>query len=192
VPSVRVRLFCCAPEVGERRKVEKANTVQVPGESPSPGAERCVVRGCAPDSFRRHASRSRPKQVPARLDATTALHPRAGTRGPRPCRRCAISSKMRTVFEECASWKTSMIPSKMRTLFQGAHRKVRIFEGGTKIVCQTGPVGTAGAWSRLRPGSHSGPGLKRFRCSQSESCHLLFRFNPVNRRFVREWPCCCR
>jgi hypothetical protein len=35
---------------------------------------------------------------------------------------------MRTGFEKCASWKTSMIPSKMRTLFQDAHAKLRTFE----------------------------------------------------------------
>src|SRR5579872_1151926 len=39
--------------------------------------------------------------------------------------------KVRTVFAGCASWKTSRIPSKMRTLFQGAHRKLRIFERRT-------------------------------------------------------------
>jgi hypothetical protein len=36
-------------------------------------------------------------------------------------RRCAIRSKVRTGVERCASWKTPWIPSKMRTLFQGAH-----------------------------------------------------------------------
>jgi hypothetical protein len=34
---------------------------------------------------------------------------------------------MRTMLEKCASWKTPTIPSKMRTLFQGAHGKLRIF-----------------------------------------------------------------
>jgi hypothetical protein len=42
-------------------------------------------------------------------------------------------SKVRTAFEDahrfrkCASWKIPTIPSKMRTLFQGAHQKVSIF-----------------------------------------------------------------
>jgi hypothetical protein len=34
---------------------------------------------------------------------------------------------MRTGFRKCASWKTPEICSKMRTLFQGAHEKVRTF-----------------------------------------------------------------
>ena len=34
---------------------------------------------------------------------------------------------MLTVFAMCASWKTPTIPSKMRTLFQGAHAKLRTF-----------------------------------------------------------------
>jgi hypothetical protein len=34
---------------------------------------------------------------------------------------------VRTVFEKCASWKIPTIPSKMRTLFQGAHLKLRTF-----------------------------------------------------------------
>jgi len=79
-------------------------------------------------------------------------------------RRCAPFSKVRT--EKCASSK-----------------------GGTKIVCQTGPVDRARLTSLY---AYCRPGLNRFRCSQSPPCHLLFRFNPINRRFVREWPCCCR
>jgi hypothetical protein len=35
---------------------------------------------------------------------------------------------MRTGFQKCASWKSPEIPSKMRTLSQDAHRKLRIFE----------------------------------------------------------------
>jgi hypothetical protein len=46
-------------------------------------------------------------------------------------RRCAPYSKMRTLFEKCASWKTPRIPSKMRTSFQGAHGKLRTFERRT-------------------------------------------------------------
>jgi hypothetical protein len=65
---------------------------------------------------------TRPKPAAARINASTA--PGAG---PRPCRRCARGSKMRTGFEKCASWKIPMIPSKMRTLFQDAHLKLRIF-----------------------------------------------------------------
>ena len=42
-----------------------------------------------------------------------ALLPKVRT----PFRRC------RTLFEKCASWKIPMISSKMRTLFQGAHKK---------------------------------------------------------------------
>jgi hypothetical protein len=66
----------------------------------------------------------------------------AGVQGPALLRRCARCSKMRTGFEKCASWKTPRIPSKMRTLFQGAHQKLRIVEPGGKIVCQTGAGGT--------------------------------------------------
>ena len=36
-------------------------------------------------------------------------------------RRCARGSKVRTVFEMCASWKSPRISSKMRTLIQDAH-----------------------------------------------------------------------
>jgi hypothetical protein len=36
-------------------------------------------------------------------------------------RRCARGSKVGTVFEMCASWKSPKISSKMRTFFQGAH-----------------------------------------------------------------------
>jgi hypothetical protein len=42
-------------------------------------------------------------------------------------RRCALRSKMRTGFRKCASWKIPTNPSKVRTLFQGAHKKLRIF-----------------------------------------------------------------
>jgi hypothetical protein len=56
-------------------------------------------------------------------------------RGP-ACRRCARCSKMRTIFEKCASWKTPEISSKMRTLFQDAHEKLRNFERRKKIVPQ--------------------------------------------------------
>jgi hypothetical protein len=42
------------------------------------------------------------------------------------CRAAALP-KMRTGFEKCASWKIPTIPSKMRTLFQDAHLKLRIF-----------------------------------------------------------------
>ena len=84
------------------------------------------------DPFR--SGRSRPKQVPARLYARTA--PGAG---PRPCFEGAqFVSKMRTGFRKCASWKSPKIPSKMRTLFQGAHEKLRIFRKGTGSVTGSG------------------------------------------------------
>jgi hypothetical protein len=43
-------------------------------------------------------------------------------------RRCAPPSKALTVSGKCASWKTLEISSKMRSLLQGAHLKLRIFE----------------------------------------------------------------
>ncbi len=81
-----------------------------------------------PETETSKPTRSRPKHVPARLYPPTAPHPRAGTRGPEPCfegahgiRRCAGFSK------SCASWKTPKIPSKVRSHFQDAHRKLRTF-----------------------------------------------------------------
>jgi len=50
-----------------------------------------------------------------------------GCRAEALLRRCAAYSKMRTGFRKCASWKTPMIPSKVRTLLQGAHEKLRTF-----------------------------------------------------------------
>jgi len=44
-----------------------------------------------------------------------------------PCRRCAPPFEDAHDFRKCASWKTPKIPSKVRTLFQGAHAKVSIF-----------------------------------------------------------------
>jgi hypothetical protein len=35
---------------------------------------------------------------------------------------------MLTLLQKCASWKSPEFSSKMRTLFQGAHRKVRIYD----------------------------------------------------------------
>jgi len=65
-------------------------------------------------------------------DFTRERHPVQGCAlGPRPCRRCARCSKVRSLFEKCASWKTPRIPSKMRTSFQGAHGKLRTFERRT-------------------------------------------------------------
>jgi hypothetical protein len=54
-----------------------------------------------------------------------------GCRAKALLRRCAHHSKMRTIFEKCASWKSPEISSKMRTVFQGAHEKLRIFERST-------------------------------------------------------------
>jgi hypothetical protein len=52
---------------------------------------------------------------------------------------------MRTVFEKCASWKTPTISSKVRTLFQGAHEKVRIFaERCQKVVGSVQGAGVLG------------------------------------------------
>jgi len=56
--------------------------------------------------------------------APASGYPRAGAL----LRRCATPSKVRTCFEKCASGKIPMIPSKMRTLFEGAHAKLRTFE----------------------------------------------------------------
>jgi hypothetical protein len=60
----------------------------------------------------------------------------------------------------------------MRTLFQGAHQKLRIVEPGGKIVCQTGAGGTQprlshGFGPACTPGSHSSDamhlsGISRF------------------------------
>jgi hypothetical protein len=79
-----------------------------------------------------------PNAIKAEASACATLRangtaPASGYRGPRPCpvRRCASCSKVRRGFEKCASWKTPRIPSKMRTLFQGAHEKLRIFERST-------------------------------------------------------------
>ena len=116
-------------------------------------------------------------------DNGTGCRAEALPEGAQPVRRCARFSKSahlgkpRGFLRRCAPF------SKVRT------EKCASSKGGTKIVCQTGPVDRARLTSLY---AYCRPGLKRFRCSQSESCHLLFRFNPVNRRFVREWPCCCR
>jgi hypothetical protein len=72
-------------------------------------------------------------------DFTRERHPVQGCAlGPRPCRRCARCSKVRSLFEKCASWKTPRIPSKMRTSFQGAHGKLRTFERRTGAGRSTG------------------------------------------------------
>ncbi len=79
-----------------------------------------------------------PKPAAARLNASTA--PGAG---PRPC-------KVRNPFEDahgfrkCASWKIPTISSKMRTLFQGAHEKLRIFVDRCAGVVRSPPVRLAG------------------------------------------------
>jgi hypothetical protein len=65
--------------------------------------------------------------------APASGYPRAG----------ALLPKVRTAFEDahgfrkCASWKTPVIPSKMRTLFQGAHQKLSIFEEWSAVVPRT-------------------------------------------------------
>jgi hypothetical protein len=61
---------------------------------------------------------SRPKPAGARWNASTAPGP-----GGALVRRCAIGFEDAHRCRKCASWKTPTIPSKMRTLFQGAHRK---------------------------------------------------------------------
>src|SRR5580704_16783973 len=50
-------------------------------------------------------------------------------------RRCALPSKMRTGFRKCASWKTPTISSKVRTLLQGAHRKLHTFAETARVRC---------------------------------------------------------
>jgi hypothetical protein len=56
---------------------------------------------------------------------------------------------MRTFFEKCASWKTPEIPSKMRTFFQDAHQKLRIFERRLETEENRAPNGGL----REKPGS---------------------------------------
>ncbi len=95
-----------------------------------------ALRGHAnPFDLRRHAhakpsgmppcrtqrTRPQPVAVPACRDQRHRVQGRALVR------RCALPSKMRTGFRKCASWKTPTISSKVRTLLQGAHRKLRIF-----------------------------------------------------------------
>jgi hypothetical protein len=99
--------------------------------------------------------RSTPKHAPARLYATTAPHPRAGLRGPRPCRRCAPYSKMRTLFQKCASWKSPEIPSKVRTVFQDAHENCASSNGRSghaRKSCHKGCI------SRAKPSSLAASG----------------------------------
>jgi hypothetical protein len=71
-------------------------------------------------------------------------------------RRCALHSKMRSLPRKCASWKTSEIRSKMRTLFQGAHQNVRTYENTSleNCGCHGVPLARPGHWGRLiKPGA---------------------------------------
>jgi hypothetical protein len=81
---------------------------------------------CHPDQSK--TTRSRPRQVPARLYARTAPHARAGTRGPRPCfegaqfvRRCAPFLKVR-ILENAGDSFEDAHP------FPRCARKLRTFE----------------------------------------------------------------
>jgi len=76
-------------------------------------------------------------------------------------RRCAPGSKVRSPFGKCASWKTPRISSKMRTLFQGAHEILRLFEeqnerGRSKWLSRR--AGINGTRSRAVPWRASDPG----------------------------------
>jgi hypothetical protein len=50
---------------------------------------------------------------------------------------------MRTLFDKCASWKSSEIPSKMRTFFQDAHENCAPSRG-ERFGPERGPSGEAG------------------------------------------------
>jgi hypothetical protein len=99
--------------------------------------------------------RTRPKQVAARREASTA--PGAGRALPSRHRvQGGALAKVRTPFEDahgfrkCASWKTSTIPSKVRTVLQDAHTKLRTFaELRARNVCG---AQFHGGFGRLRLG----------------------------------------
>ncbi len=70
------------------------------------------------------------KAIEAETSACATLRANGtGCRAEALLRRCAGYSKMRTLFEKCASWKIPTIPSKMRTLFQDAHEKLASSNG---------------------------------------------------------------
>jgi hypothetical protein len=99
---------------------------------PVPSDASCAV--ALRDSFRRHASRSRPKQVPARLYATTA--PGAG---PRPC------LKVRNLFEDAHGFRKVRIWENLENSFEGAHpfrrcapKSAHLRRGGRKSCAKPG------------------------------------------------------
>jgi len=108
-----------------------------------------ALRGHAnPFDVRRHAhakplgmppcrtqrTRPQPVAVPARRDQRHRTRERV-PEGRALVRRCALPSKMRTGFRKCAPWKTPTNHSKVRTLLQGAHRKLRTFAESARVRC---------------------------------------------------------
>jgi hypothetical protein len=73
---------------------------------------------------------------------TTLRENGSGCRAEALLRRCARDSKVRTVFEMCASWKSPEISSKMRTFFQGAHEN-SASSRGERCGPERGPSGEA-------------------------------------------------
>jgi len=143
----------------------------------------------ADSEIQRRATRSRPKPVavPARRDQ------RHRVQGGALVRRCARCSKVRTLFEKCASWKTPRIPSKMRTSFQDAHRKLRTFEPHSREGLRMACVGTQAAKKspsvgKNQPGRKPKPGFDAgsFQARRLPATVLALNRQPSCAR--RAWP----